>query len=400
MITRSQIKTLYENIDIEIANIQLNPIQKHFDNLKDALNGFFNDSKCLGVIYTNNQDKLFFGTYIMPKISADDVIRTITTDKKYLIKEYYVELDSKLFSVQFNLTHEEITALLVHDIGALVNNSAPSEIVVKNIDQYLVDNHESLKLSDVVHYKEILSFGFRDAIRKLTSIFEQGAYNKSDDTLADFIDWTDYVGHIISGLTKLDRQGQLFFNREVDNKFITMSWILRIYKNIVGYRLSVNKIVEKCKTLSPSQIEIKELNNLVRRVNRIDDDMLLESYDEVEMKKDPLLEEIRLKTFPNKYSHDDCFRIFKNDVIDKTIRQENMIDEDINEVPHLIHNINNSLSLVKDYVNNNITDKSELKQWRGMYNKLLKTRTQLSKHKLFVPDRKMVNIWNNNCGGR
>lgn len=399
MITRIQIKNLYENIDVAITNIKINPVQKYFDELREAINGFFNDSKCLGVIYTNNQDKLFFGTYIMPSIPADDVIRTITTSKKYLVKEYYIELDSKLFSAEFDLTHEEITALLVHDIGSLVNNSAPSEIVVKNIDQYLVDHNESLKLSDVVHYKEILSFGFRDAIRKLTSIFEQGKYDRSQDTLADFIDWTDYVGQIISGLMKLDSHGQLFFNREVDNKFITLSWILRIYKNIVGYRLSANNMLQRFKTLSPSQIEIKEMDNLLRRINRIDDDMLVESYG-IELEEDPLLEEIRLEKLPNKFSYDDSFKRMKDEMIDKTIRMENMIDEHINEIPHLIHNINNNMSIMKDYMDNNITDKNELKQWKKMYGNMNKIRTQLSNNKMYVPERKMINIWNNNCGER
>lgn len=399
MITRTQIKNLYENIDVAIANIKINPVQKYFDELREAINGFFNDSKCLGVIYTNNQDKLFFGTYIMPSIPADDVIRTITTSKKYLVKEYYIELDSKLFSAEFDLTHEEITALLVHDVGSLVNNSAPSEIVVKNIDQYLVDHNESLKLSDVVHYKEILSFGFRDAIRKLTSIFEQGKYDRSQDTLVDFIDWTDYVGQIISGLMKLDSHGQLFFNREVDNKFITLSWILRIYKNIVGYRLSANKMLQRFKTLSPSQIEIKEMDNLLRRINRIDDDMLVESYG-VELEEDTLLEEIRLEKLPNKFSYDDSFKRIKDEMIDKTIRLENMTDEDINEIPHLIHNINNNMSIMRDYMDNNITDKDELKQWKKMYINMNKIRTQLLNNKMYVPDRKMINIWNNNCGER
>lgn len=399
MITRTQIKNLYEKITDTISNIKKNPIQQYFDNLRESLNEFFNDSKCLGVIYTNNQDKLFFGTYIMPSIPADDVIRAITTSKKYLIKEYYVELDSKLFSVQFDLNADEITALLVHDIGAMVNNSAPSEVVVKNIDQYLIDGHETLKLSDVVHYKEILSFGFRDSIRKLTSIFEQGQYNKYEDTLADFIDWTDYVGHIVSGLTKLDRQGQLFFNREVSNKFITMSWILRIYKDVVGYRLSANKMLNRFKTLSPSQIEIKELDNLLRRINRIDDDMLVESYG-VKQEVDPLLEEIRLEKLPNKYLIDDCLKRMKDEMLDKEIRLESLEDDDINEIPNLIHSVNNTLSLMKDYVNHNITDKNELKQWKAMYKNLLKTRTNLSNHKLYTPERRLVNIWNNNCAQR
>ena len=402
MITKSKIKDLYNNIVITIMNIKSNPLQKYFNELENNLNEFFEGSKCLGVIYTNNQDKLFFGTYIMPNISADDVVRTITVTRRYLVKEYYLELDSKLFSPQFNLTAEEITALLIHDIGALVNTSAPSEIVVKNIDQYLIDNHTSLKLSDVVHYREMLSYGFRDAIRKITSIFEMGKYERKDDTMADFIDWTDYVGHIISGLSKLDRQGQLFFNREVQNKFLTLFWVLRVYNDVVGYRLSANKLLTKFKDISPSKIEIKEFDNLLKRINRIDDDMLIESdlnrYDD--RKGELLLEELRNAKFKRLYSSSDCFKSLKDEAIDMMLRQETLKDEDTDTIPELVHNINNTMSMMRDYMDNFITSKEEKKQWNEMYKDFDKQRNQFTRSHLYETQRKLKNIWDNNCGLR
>ena len=398
MLTKSRIKDFYTDIEIAIQNIQSNPIQKFLMDLQESLNKFFSDSTCKGVIYTDNQDKLFFGAYIMPTIEADDVIKTITTNKKYLIKEYYVELDSKLFSLNYGLTSKEITAIIVHDIGAMVNNSAPSEIVCKNIDQYLADNHESLKLSELIHYKEILSFGFRDAIRKVTCLFETGKYDSTIDTMADFIDWTDYKGSIISGLTKLDRAGQLFFNREVQDKFITLSWVLRVYKDVVGYRISVNKMIERFKELSGSQIEIKEMDNFLRRVNRIDDDMLIESAN-AKNTEDPLLEEIRLTKYNNKYDHGACFKKFEDDVANAVITHnsiENYNDPDL--IPDLLHNVNNTMMMMNDYVVNHINNKKERKQWNKMYKELARRRNQLSNNKFYVPSRRLINIWKNNCG--
>ena len=113
MLSESKIKDAYEDVEISVTNIMSDPSQKFLNELRDSLNKFFNDSKCKGVIYTNNIDKLFFGIYTMPVIPADDVIKVITTDKRYRVKEYYVELDSKLFSFTVNLTKKEITALLV-----------------------------------------------------------------------------------------------------------------------------------------------------------------------------------------------------------------------------------------------------------------------------------------------
>ena len=270
MLTQAKIKDIYDDIEICVQNIQAKPTQANLDDLKDALNKFFPDSVCEGVIWTPNQDKLFFGLYVMPKIEADDVIKAITDDKRYRVSSYYVEIDGKLFGQFLNLNHHEITALILHDVGALINSSAPSEEVVKQIDTYLADNHEVLKLSDLVHYKEMLSFGFRDALRKVTSIFELGKYNPSTDTFADFIDWVPYAQNVINALDKISRMGYNY-NREVDTRFVVLSWVMRVYKDVLGYRISAIKTLEKMQELTPSQIEKKELNNFARRINRIDD---------------------------------------------------------------------------------------------------------------------------------
>ena len=269
MLTQDKIIDIYSDIEISVQNIQTNQSQSFLNDLKDALNKFFSDSTCEGVIYTPNTDKLFFGVYAMPNIEADEVINAITKDRRYRVKSYYLELDGKLFGQFVGLSHHEITALIVHDIGALVNSSAPSEEVSKQIDKYLADNHESLKLSDLVHYKEILSFGFRDAIRKVTSIFELGKYDPSTDTFAAFIESIPYAKYVASALNKISRIGYNY-NREVDTKFVVLSWVLRVYRDVLGYRISALKTLEKMQELTPSQIEKKELNNFARRLNRID----------------------------------------------------------------------------------------------------------------------------------
>ncbi len=133
---KSRLVDYYDDIEISITNIKSNPRQSYLVDLKDGLNKFFNDSTCKGVIYTNNPDKLFFGVYVMPSIEADKVVQTITNGERLRVNEYYLELDSKLFDSYLNLNIHEITALIMHDIGALVSTSAPSEEVTKNIDQY------------------------------------------------------------------------------------------------------------------------------------------------------------------------------------------------------------------------------------------------------------------------
>ena len=389
MLTKSKIRDIYDDVEICVQNITSSPTQKFLDDLKDALNKLFPDSICEGVIWTPNQDRLFFGLYTMPNAEADEVVRVITNDRRYRVKSYYVELDGKLFSPYLGLSHHEITALIVHDIGALTNSSAPSEEVVKSIDQYLVDNHDVLKLSDLIHYKEMLSFGFRDALRKVSSIFELGRYNPQEDTFADFIDWIPYAQYVTSGLDKVSRMGYNY-NREVDTRFIVLSWVLRVYKDVLGYRISALKTLERMQDLSPSQIEKKELNNFARRLNRIDDDMLLESTVEV----DPLLEEMRRTQFDFATSNFvDSLDMMKNDLVGIVLKQEHLDANEPDAIPDLLGSINQKMMYIKDYAEQSESDPAAFKQWNRMYQELARRRNQLSKHKLYVPKRRMVNTY-------
>ena len=391
MLTQAKIKDIYDDIEICVQNIQAKPTQANLDDLKDALNKFFPDSECEGVIWTPNQDKLFFGLYVMPKIEADDVIKAITDDKRYRVSSYYVEIDGKLFGQFLNLNHHEITALILHDVGALINSSAPSEEVVKQIDTYLADNHEVLKLSDLVHYKEMLSFGFRDALRKVTSIFELGKYNPSTDTFADFIDWVPYAQNVINALDKISRMGYNY-NREVDNRFVVLSWVMRVYKDVLGYRISAIKTLEKMQELTPSQIEKKELNNFARRINRIDDDMLLEGG--IPQEVDPLLEEMRRTQFNFATTNMvDSLDIMKNDLVGIVLKQEKLNPNEPDAIPDLLSSINQKMMYIQDYAENHEDTPETFNQWNKMYKELAKRRNELARSKFYQPSKKMVNTY-------
>lgn len=386
---KSQIEDAYNDIEIAVANIKTKPTQKFLTDLQYTLNKLFNESRCKGVLYTNNTDKLFFGAYIMPSIEADAIINAITSDSRLRVREYFVELDSQLFHEKFGLNSAEITAMLVHDIGTLVNNSAPAEIVIKNLNQYLVDNKTTLRLTKLVHYKEMLSFGFRDALRKVTSVFELGKYDDSTDTMADFIDWVPYKNLIISGLEKLNRAGQLFFNREERDKFVVLSWVIRVYNDVVGYRIATTRMLDRFQELTPSQIEKKEMNNFARRINRIDDDMLLEAGNT----EDTILVKIRDKKFPVSSNVLDCLDIAKNDIVGIVLKQENLDPNEPDAIPDLLHSINNSMALIQDYAENNVDDKETFKQWNAMFQELDKRRRQITKMKAYVPQRKMISTY-------
>ena len=84
----------FNNIMYQIKN---NPSSDNMNSLKKELNKFFKDSKCQGVIYTNNTDKLFFGMCVMPVIDGNRAVRILQDDNNERIDSYYLELDSRLF---------------------------------------------------------------------------------------------------------------------------------------------------------------------------------------------------------------------------------------------------------------------------------------------------------------
>jgi hypothetical protein len=393
MISENKTKNAYEEIELAVSSIMANQSQNNLDSLKTALNELFPDAKCKNVIYTENTDKLFFGLFIMPEIDEDQVIKIITDDRRYRVKEYELELDGKLFGSYLGLNREQITALIVHDVGALTNNSAPSEEVVKALDKYLIDHNETLKISDVVHYKKILSYGFRDSLRKCTSIFELGYYNAQDDTFADFITWIDYKGNIQSALEKIDRLG---YNtkKNITNRFVTLAWVMRIYRDVLGYRISAIKSLERLQELTPSRIESHELANFAKRLTRIDDDMLLESYGytSLALHEDEMIDMMRKAKFPIQTNVMDCLDIARNDLVGTLLKKNNLDSSEPDAIPDLVHSINTSMMHMQDYIDHNVSpdDKEVYKQWNNIFKEMDRCRKQLSKGKHYVQSKTLL----------
>ena len=98
--------------DIRYSNGKSSDLNK----LKNELNRFFKGQKCREVLYTNNTDKVFFGMSVSPIMKDDDVVMILNSDDKYMVNEYYLELDSKLFGPELNLSESELLAVLLHEV--------------------------------------------------------------------------------------------------------------------------------------------------------------------------------------------------------------------------------------------------------------------------------------------
>lgn len=376
ILAKTKLKDAYDDIEIAIQNIKKDPKQEFILDLQNALNKFF-DAKCLRVLYTNNTDKLFFGIYAMPKIDAEQVIKIITGGEKYVIEQYYLELDSKLFQEDINLSAHEIAALLMHEVYNLVSDAAPCESVCKAIDAHLTKNNDVLKISDSIHYMELLSYGFRDAVRKFITIFDKKEVD-NNPVMNDFFEWCGYEQNIKSAFNKI-ALNWYNYNKEINNKFIVLAWVLRVYKNVRDNRIPALMMIDRCKQLSPSKIEIKELDNIARRLNRIDDDALIESTGTAEY---ILYEEVKSSILPNKKMKS-VPEAMEDDLVKIAMEQQNALDNEPDAIPMLMANINSKLAYIQDYVENNQLTKEEFKQLDHMYKELTVKRDQLFKGDLY-----------------
>lgn len=388
---------LYQDIRDCVQAIKNEPLQENLDMLGNALDKFFTDSKCLRVLYTPNVDKLFFGIYAFPKITGEEVVDILFKGSRYMVKEYWLELDSKLFTGFMMLTADEITALIVHDVASLVNNSAPAAVVKREIDNYLVKNNDVLKVSDSAHYRGMLAYGFADSMRKYTTIFEKDTFEDDSNITDEFLDQiTNYSLYIRNAALKIN-QVWANVNKEVKNKFITMSWILRLYKDVRHNRIPGLQGIKRCIELSPSKIEQRELKNLGKRFTRIDDDTLLESarYD------DPSLDEKIIKNLRecitekprHMYNSTSLIECVIDD-IDAMLLSSNIEVSDESMANTLLHNMNKKMALIQDYVTSDEQiSPSEFKQWEGVFNNCERVRKDLSAGMLYNEGRRMINMY-------
>lgn len=347
-------------------------------DLKSELNAFFTESKCKDIIYTNNSDKLFFGVCVMPVFDTGNIYNIMQGEKPIRIEEYYLEIDSKLFSPQLELVAPEIAALLIHEIGHMVNTGAPIETLRKNVDQYLLKEDEILQITDVVHYHKILSFGVKDALRKITSIFERD----DEEVIADaFMVSCGFGDYLESAFNKIVRSG-LNTNRYFDNKFVVLSWCLRLYKDVKYKRIASIRSLNKFKELCACRLDKREMEVVIRSLERIDDSALLEAsfVDTIGDKYDAIIRDMKRKGISS----------FESDYYEFALQANNIEYHD--DALLMVRSVNSRISIIDDYISSEKLSPSDSKRWNDLLSRYMKLRDQISSKVTYKDKYSRINI--------
>ena len=337
-------------------------------DMNNAINAIFNDC-CGQVILTKNTDKIFFGVVVMPIIPAKEILSILMKSDKYIINQIYVELDSKLFNPMLDLTPDEITAIILHEVGMMVSDASPIEKVKADIDNYLYKKNEVIKLSDSVHYMELLSFGVRDSIRKTVSVFERAKGEWTTDYDVD----CEIDKDLDSAMIKINNNGYNY-NGPIDNKFIFLSWVLRLYRKILTYRIPAIHTLKKGILLTASYLERKEMNNIIRRLERIDDDSLLTEANMLTSITNFFKDNAKKMKISGLKQYEDDYYQFK-------FEANNMETQD--EAILLMHRINSRMSVIDDYLSTEEISKEDRTRWQTLYSNFNKLRGEIANSRIY-----------------
>lgn len=331
------------------------------NSLKKELNKFFKDSKCAGVYFTENTDKMFFGMRVIAVIDADDIYDYLTGNDNVRIGKYMMEIDSKLLNPVMGLDSEEMTAITLHEVGHLVNDSTPITDARNYMTSFLADNKETLSMTDSIHYKEILAYGLKDFLAKDRSIFYT---TDEQEILADeFVIGCGYDRYLDSAFKKIiSNNAKLYADYDV-SKFTTFAWTLRLYKSLRFRRVGALKTLAKAKQMAASKLDKMEMENVARRITRIDDDALLES----------VADRVKAKMRKMRY---ESMRSLEDDYYEISMRIKNVEDED--DALYLMRQINTRLGIMEDYLNTEDLDEKEKKRWWDTIDKFKALRKKLA----------------------
>ena len=371
-------------INLSVINLKAKPGNKiELNKIKDCLNKIFPDSKCVDVIYTVNTDKMFFGIVTLPILSPNEILNIMTSDEDSKITTYKVELDSKLFCDTIDLSVDEITALIVHEVARLVNDYYPINNARYLIDKAVLDYGITLKMSEYVPYIEIIGYGIKEAARRSVSIFE------NNYLVPYYLDETyELTDSLRRAITKLENKGNLW-DTEVDNKSIIVKWVVRLYTDILKYRIMSLHTLEKGIQLTGSVLVVNEMKNMVKKLRRIDDYSLMQEASSIinffnDSKKANLSALDRFKANGIKNYYDDFYEIQF---------EVNNMDNDRGTAVALLHKINSRMGVIDDYISTepelNLQTKKRL---ADLYYKYDELRGNIASQKLKSPQTLLINI--------
>lgn len=352
----------FSNFERIMSLIKQSRSGKYLNELKEELNKFFKDSTCNIVLYTENYDKLFFGMCVIPNLNSK-IINSILKESNPIsdrISSYILEIDSKLLDL--GLTAKELVAVLLHEVGHLVNNSEPLREVQNYYNMYMTKNNLTINFTYLNKHSELFEYAIQDAIRNMTSLFKK----TNEEIIADeFSVYCGYGKELESAYKKIISKA-ITINSSVPNKLVTLQWVLRIYSQLGVQRLYAIKTLNRCIQLSGSKIEKDRMSRLALSLNKIKPNHIIEESVNLFKKTNEIYKNVLQKDIKK----------LEDDLYEYSLRVKNVDEHE--EALTLMRQINSRLNILEDHVGSGNLNSNEKERWYDLINKYRTLREELS----------------------
>lgn len=373
-----QINYDFSDLEYACATIIDSDGRKGLDFLKRELNRFFKDSNCKEIIFTRS-DKLFFGMCVYPQVDKELVTEILQDDKLVRFNQYTIEIDSKILHPALMITPREFAAMILHEVGHIVNDPAPVDEVRKVIALQLVKKGDSLNIPKTAQYYTIISYGIKDTVRKMTSMF---FIYKNGEVLADeFVHMCGYGDDLNSIFDKICRSGMKINDPNV-NRLTSLAWSLSVYKELKIKRIPALRLLKKMHGITGSEIEKREMEIMMNAITTIDDTNITECCDITNASIYYVFNETKTEMQQSKFAGlrkqaaIKNIRQFEQDLYEYKMRIRHVADED--DAYYLMRMINTRISVIEDFLDHERLSESEHKRWWGLLEKYYSLREELA----------------------
>lgn len=381
-----QIRYDFDDLEMACAEIIDSDGKRGLTNLKKELNRFFKDSNCKEILFTKS-DTLFFGMCVYPQVTKELVVEILQDDKNVRFKEYSIEIDSKILNPMLGITPRELLAMVLHEVGHIVNDNGPVDEVRKVIALQLTKNGDSLNIPKTAQYYTIISYGIKDTVRKLTSMLF--VYRDGEVLADEFVHMCGYGEDLNSIFNKICKSG-MKINDRTANKLTALAWVLAVYKEIKIKRIPALKLLEKMHGISGSQLEKREMEIMSNAIRTIDDSSVNECCDYTNTELYYVFNESKTEIKQSKYaqlrkeSAIKNIRKFEQDLYEYKMRIRHVVDED--DAYYLMRMINTRISVIEDFLDHERLSEQEHKRWWGLLEKYYSLREELANHTTYKYD--------------
>lgn len=305
--------------------------------LRTELNRFFDDATCTSVLVTNNTDGTFFGVYVQPFVSIGmiDSIIYNNNDEIETIKEYRVEIDSKLLNLAGPLTIDEITAVIINDVAGVLGSNKPL-VQISNAYQIAQANlFTEVPISTSTSYlAPVHRFAICRSIRELTSIFTV----KDEEFISDEMAVKyGYNASLESAFNKLRSSSYIMIDGSCPCTLI--KWACTVADEITNKQRGVLNMIDDALSTSGSELEKEEFLDLVETIKR-QNRFVTESFGESrrQLLTENFFKKVKLKGL----------RAIEDDLYEYKVRSTNIETE--NDALIALRGINYRINMLEDYM--------------------------------------------------